>query len=264
MVISRHQVLFPIYIPRVYRLLTNWPEYLLNYTLRRSKPAEYHFRDGYRLLDGSGTLAGTIAVVFVRREYGSLPGLQTIVDVGANMGSFAVYAAASNPGARILCYEPHPENFRLLNDNISRNGLQHRVTAFPYAVASTKESRDFGVGQSPTHSLVGSESGRSESVACTTLQDIFSTQRLEKIDLLKINCEGAEYEILESCSSADFTHISRIRLEYHDLKGSARNGRSMSRFLESNGYAIERFTKYVERSGLFTQSGFIWARRTTI
>jgi FkbM family methyltransferase len=233
----------------------------VNYALRRKGTAEYHLRDGYRLVDGTGTLAGTIAVVFIRREYGTIREFKTIVDIGANMGSFAIYAARSCPKAKILCYEPHPQNFVYLNENISVNSLGERITAFQCAVASTSGQRIFGLGQSPTHSLVGAETGVSETVHCTTLADILSSQRLETIDFLKINCEGAEYEILESCAQADFKRITNIRLEYHDLDGAKKNGRAISRFLESQGYQIQRFTRYIEKSGLFKESGFIWASR---
>lgn len=263
MAIARNLVTFPFYLPRIYQLFSNWPEYVANYALRRHKSAQYRLRDGYRLIDGTGTLAGTIAVVFVRREYGTLRELNTIVDIGANMGSFAVYAARACPNARIFCYEPHPQNFKFLNQNIAVNSLTQRVSAFQCAVASTSGERTFGLGQSPTHSLVGAETGVSETVRCTTLADIFSSQHLDTIDFLKINCEGAEYEILEGCTPEDFKRIANIRLEYHDLDGAGKNGRSISRFLETQGYRIQRFTRYVETSGLFKESGFIWASRTT-
>jgi len=178
------------------------------------------------------------------------------------MGSFAIYAAQSCPQAKIYCYEPHPQNFKFLSRNISVNSLDGRITAFQCAVASTSGERTFGLGQSPTHSLVGAESGTSDTVRCTTLADIFANHQLKTIDFLKINCEGAEYEILESCAPADFKRIANIRLEYHDLDGDKKNGRTIARFLESQGYQIERFSRYIEKSGLFKESGFIWASRT--
>jgi len=262
MALSQNLLTFPFYIHRTCRLFRNWPEYLANYALRRKKAAEYHLRDGYRIVDGTGTLAGTLAVVFIRREYGTFRDSRTIVDIGANMGSFAIYAAGACPNARILCFEPHSENFQFLRRNISINSLDQRITAFQCAVASTSGQRTFGLGQSPTHSLVGAETGVSETVRCTTLAEIFSNHGLETIDFLKINCEGAEYEILESCTPEDFKRIANIRLEYHDLDGAKKDGRWISRYLESQGYRIQRFTRYIEKSGLFKESGFIWASRT--
>jgi FkbM family methyltransferase len=261
MAILRNLVTFPFFIPRICWLFNNWPQYLANYALRRRKTAEYLLRDGYRLMDSTGTLAGTIAVVFIRREYGKLQKCKTIVDIGANMGSFAIYAARSCPDARIFCYEPHPRNFEFLTQNILVNALGQRITAFQCAVAATSDQRTFGLGQSPTHSFLGAETGDFETVRCTTLTEILSSRCLGGIDFLKINCEGAEYEILESCGPNDLKRVANIRLEYHNLDGATKNGRYISQFLEGQGYKIERFTRYIEKSGLFEESGFIWASR---
>ena len=255
--ISRNYFTFPFYLPRICRLWSNWPEYLVNYLLRRSTPAEYRMRNGTKLIDGSGDSAGTLAVVFVRREYGCLERFRTIVDIGANMGSFAVYAAQSCPDARIYCYEPEELNFGLLRRNIGVNGLEGRVATFQCAVASRSGRRDLVVGESLLNSFHIASAGSSiQTVDCTTLRDIFVRQELDIIDLLKINCEGAEYEILEGCSSADFDRIANIRLEYHNLDAPRRDGDSLSRFLQDRGYSIERFTRYS------STSGFIWAART--
>jgi len=261
--IAQNHISFPIYIPRVCRLLKNWPLYLFNYLSRSKKPARYCFRDGYSLIDGTGTLAGTIAVVFIRREYGLLQKFRTIVDIGANMGSFAVYAAQNCPDATIFCYEPQQENFEFLTRNILANSLEYRVSAFKCAVASTSEQRKIGIAESPTHSLLSSTVGTAtQTVRCTTLNEIIVSQKLKGIDFLKINCEGAEYEILESCSRADFDRILNIRLEYHNLDGKERNGAALARFLENRGFKISRLTRYREKAGLFPESGFLWASRT--
>jgi FkbM family methyltransferase len=254
--ITTNYFTFPFYIPRICRLLSNWPRYLLNYLFRRNNPAEYRMRDGIRMVDGSGTLTGTLAVVFVRREYGDLAKFQTIVDIGAHLGSFAVYAARSCPNARIYCYEPEQRNLGLLKRNIEINGLDGRVSVFQCAVASKSGTRDLAVGGSLVHSFhIPPANANWETVDCTTLKDIFVNQGLEAIDLLKINCEGAEYEILESCSQADFKRIANIRLEYHNLDAVNQNGDSLAYFLQSRGYRIERFSSYRE------ESGFIWATR---
>src|SRR5690348_16146894 len=102
--VSQHYFTFPFQIPRVVAEISNWPQYLSNYLLRRRQPAEYRLRKGFRLIDSRGTLAGTIAVVFVRREYGPMEDYRTIVDIGANMGTFTVYAALKCPTAKIYCF----------------------------------------------------------------------------------------------------------------------------------------------------------------
>ena len=256
MKISQHYFTFPFYIPRICGYLKNWPLYLSNYLLRKRQPAEYQLRNGHRLLDATGTLAGTFAVVFVRREYGVFENFKTIVEVGANMGCFTVYAADSCPQARIFSYEPEKRNFKVLSENINSNSFQDRVKAFNCAVASKFGEMELHVGESPLNSLYLQEGTKtSYKVPCTTLADIMQEHKLEQIDFLKLNCEGAEYGILHSCSADVFKRIKNIRLEYHTMSGEGENGRAIERFLEDNGYAIERFTSYRD------VSGFIWASR---
>ena len=256
MIPSQHWFTFVFHLPRIVRQIENWPSYILNYVLRRERPAEYRLRNGSRLIDATGTLAGTIAVIFVRREYGPLKDCRTIVDVGSNMGAFAVYAASRCPTARVYCFEPEERNFGFLKRNIAANSLDGRVCAYQRAVASCRGQRNLAVSESPLHSLITEDKGsRCQKVDCVSLKDIIRDQALEKIDLLKVNCEGAEYEIFTDLVRADFERLPDIRLEYHNLDSLKRNGSSLARFLESQGYRIKRFSAY---RGV---SGFIWALR---
>ncbi len=254
---SRNYFTFPLYLPRICLLLKNWPRYLFNYLSRGRRPAVYKFRSGCRILDVSGTLPGTIAVVFVRREYGWMKEFRTIIDIGANMGSFMLYAAQNCPGAKIYCYEPEPRNFECLRQNVSLNVLGDRVAAIQSAVASRSGRREMGVALSPLHSLVTlDDTAERQLVNCTTLADILSKWALERVDLVKMNCEGAEYEILGNCAQEHLDRIGRIRLEYHVLDAEEKNGDALCRLLENRGFTIERFTRYKE------ESGFIWAGRS--
>jgi FkbM family methyltransferase len=255
--ISQNHFTFPFYIPRVYRLCRNWPQYLVDYVLRRRTAAQYELRNGVRLTDDRGTLAGTIAVVFIRREYGRVDQFRTIVDIGANIGTFAVYAAQSSPEANIYCFEPETGNFESLKNNIHLNELHDRVSAFQCAVGSDCGDRQLAVIDPLSNSfhMIPDGGANMQTVACTSLTTILGNLDVEQIDLLKLNCEGAEYEILESCPHQDLDRISNIRLEYHNLDAPGKTGESLSRFLRSRGYRIQRFTRYLNTSG------FIWAIR---
>jgi len=252
--ISQNYFTFPYYFPSIIRQISNWPLYLFNYLMRRNRPAEYRLRTGFRLIDGRGTLAGTMAVVFIRREYGRMKDYRTIIDIGANMGAFAVYAGMNCPNATIYCFEPEERNFKILQKNIAINALEKRIHLFQCAVASSSGNRDMAVGESPLNSLVTTTDRKTiQSVRCTTLREFLKEQKLETLDLLKMNCEGAEYEILENCTRSDFEKMPRIRLEYHNIDGMKRNGKWLANYLKDEGYQIEHFTRYRN------ESGFIWA-----
>ena len=259
----KNALLLLFYLPRVLRLFSNWPEYLTNYALRKRRPATYTLRNGFRLADGTGTLAGTIAVVFVRHEYGRLdPDYRTIVDIGANMGCFTVFAAKECPQARILSFEPEQNNFQYLTQNIQTNALENRITAFRCAVAREGGTREIAIDASPLHTLLITPGGRKvQKVQCTTIRDIMRESGLERIDFMKMNCEGAEYEILGDCSQEDLARIRRLRIEYHNFDTGQRNGKALAALLEKSGFQIERYTTYVVHQGIFSEAGFIWAAR---
>lgn len=255
--ISQHYFTAAFYVPRMIRLFRNWPTYLSNYLLRQRKPAQYQFRNGFRLNDGTGTLAGTIAVVFVRREYGLLKTARTVVDIGGNMGSFTVFAAMNYPDAQIYTFEPEARNFGLLNQNISLNSLEKRVHTYQCAVASSSGPRALAIDHSPLNTLISANrEAPTATVDCVSLQSIFEDHKLDTVDLLKMNCEGAEYEIFENCPNELFSRMLNIRLEYHNLDSNRRNGDALEKLLASKGFRIERKTRYRD------VSGFIWATRT--
>ena len=78
---------------------------------------------------------------------------------------------------------------------------------------------------------------------------------LDRIDLLKMDCEGAEYEILYSCSSIHLGRISEIRMEYHDLDADQQRVEALARWLEGNGFVVTRLRQTSETNGN------LWAQR---
>ena len=72
-------------------------------------------------------------------------GDSVVVDLGASIGTFAIYAATSAPNVRVYAYEPMPDFFRLMQANISLNGLDASVTCFNMAVAGDGADRELFV-----------------------------------------------------------------------------------------------------------------------
>src|SRR5688572_6432230 len=80
------------YIPSTVRTIKNWPTYFLYYLGIKQGGASYFFRNGATLSDKEGTLSGNIAVVFIRRHYWPVTDKAVVVEIGANIGTFAIYA----------------------------------------------------------------------------------------------------------------------------------------------------------------------------
>jgi FkbM family methyltransferase len=151
-----------------------------------------------------------------------------VIDIGANQGFFTLYAARD--GAKIFAFEPNADTFRMLRENVARNSLQDRVVAFNEAVTGREGLRDLYIGfdskgnmLSGTASIVNSNRGGDsvvvESARSTTLDKIFEDNMIDRCDLLKMDCEGAEYEILANASQRTFDKIGSVSMEFHDGRG---------------------------------------------
>ncbi len=77
------------------------------------------------------------------------------------------------------------------------------------------------------------------SVPCRTLEQVIKDAELPWIDLLKMDCEGSEYDILYNTPVSSLQKIKRIAAEVHDLDTEKRNVKSMAAFLQKLGYTIQ-------------------------
>lgn len=244
------------YIPSIPLTLKNWPMYMLYYMGIKKGGATYSFRNGVTLRDKEGTASGTIAVVFIRKQYGVIAKGSTIVEVGANVGTFALYAASTDPTVRLYSYEPIPENYRVLLDNIAANGFEDQIKAFNLGVAGTSGSRQFYLASSPEHSFIkADDSSRGITVDCLSLLEVLDRNNLTKVDLLKINAEGAEYEILYSAPKECFDRINEIRMEYHGHHVDKYDLEHLKAFLEQSGYVTTHLYQHTP------EEGFIWVKK---
>ena len=143
-----------------------------------------------------------------------------VIDVGAHIGSFTVAAAAR--GARVLALEPVPANYALLMENIQLNGLQARVKAFNMAVWSSAGERKMPVADDSTGGsgfYYFKETVPEILVRCVRLGELMDAEGLTTCDLLKLDCEGAEFEILSMLNLAAWQRIKAIVAEYHLFAG---------------------------------------------
>jgi FkbM family methyltransferase len=118
------------------------------------------------------------------------------VDVGANIGYFTLLAAALvRPGGRVFAFEPNPDNCRLMRQSLAENAFDH-VTLYEKAVAESAQQLSLSGGGADSNArlmraneLAGRE-GLFTQVEAVTLDNVLHD--LERLDLLKIDIEGAE------------------------------------------------------------------------
>jgi FkbM family methyltransferase len=165
----------------------------------------------------------------------------TVIDIGAHLGSFAVLAASQAPKGIVFSYEPDPANFRLLTRNVARNGLAN-VRTFKCAVAATSGPKTlFRATTNWGHSLSSRAYSRRLVIDSVTLPQIFETNDVKTCHLLKIDCEGSEYEILMGLSPELLGRIERIVGEWHPAPAGpkALGFRHLGEFLEAHGFLVE-------------------------
>jgi FkbM family methyltransferase len=206
------------YIPRIVARVRNWPRFLLTYMRLSDRPATYRLRRGdTSIVARSGVDVSTIAVIFIKEDYGASIGGGTVVDIGANIGVFSLFAA-TEPGTRVYAYEPVSATYDQLRENVALNGLDERVKTFNLGVTSGSERRAIHLSPhgSPFSSLYGGEGGHVEEIPCVGLDRVLEENAIERVDLLKLDCEGAEFEILLDAPDDALERVRRICVEYHE------------------------------------------------
>ncbi|OGM17101.1 hypothetical protein A2V56_00015 [Candidatus Woesebacteria bacterium RBG_19FT_COMBO_42_9] len=173
------------------------------------------------------------------------PTPEIVFDIGAHVGVFSVYAAQKFPGVSVYSFEPDPQNFELLRQNITLNGFEDRIHPFQLAISAKSGIHDFfrSKFRSTSNSLFERSINNSKGygkvkVESRTLEEIFEQEKIDRCDLLKMDCEGAEFEILLNAPPDVLRRIRRIALEYHDGVTN-HDHKDLSRFLRANGFTVE-------------------------
>ncbi|MEL7645922.1 MAG: FkbM family methyltransferase [Anaerolineaceae bacterium] len=164
----------------------------------------------------------------------------TIVDIGAAIGEFTVYAAQQVSEGRVLAFEPNPESFALLHENLKLNSIANaqavHAGVWSQAGKMTLNAANGEPLQAQTEfSGAGREGG--EAIPVITLEQLLDEYAPEGIDLLKLDCEGAEYPILFAANPSTLGAVKRIVMEYHDLD-ERQNHRELASYLQKTGFQV--------------------------
>lgn len=155
-----------------------------------------------------------------------------ILDVGAGIGEFCIFVARQFPRARVVAFEPNPKQFQLLQENIEHNSLSN-VEAHMIAIG-LKSSYILESSAHGVRTRLNGE-GQGSSIAGKPLAAYLGTER---VNLLKIDCEGAEVEVLESLGSSNWNLIERFAIEYHNYLVEDAD-KALYYRLSSVGYTVE-------------------------
>jgi FkbM family methyltransferase len=162
-----------------------------------------------------------------------------VLDIGAHVGVVSIYLAKEHPGITVHAFEPLPENYKRLVRNITANGVSNVVA---HNEAVSEDGRDLVLvtdvksnSGGASAFVVGPDAGESVTVPSVTLTEVFETYVADRCRLLKIDCEGAEYEILKD---APLERIDYIRGEFHTNEELTRRGADPAALTERLGEAL--------------------------
>jgi FkbM family methyltransferase len=158
----------------------------------------------------------------------------TVVDIGAHIGVFATRASASS--STVICYEPHPRNFELLQKNIAINELNN-VKAVRQAVGDTRGIKRLSVFEPKSYGHTfypwnGHDFVSTIDVKSVTLADVLRYNGLDRIDFLKMHCEGAEFDILAHTPQDVLDRVGTILIKY------SRDSAKIADMLTSRGFTV--------------------------
>jgi FkbM family methyltransferase len=157
----------------------------------------------------------TVMETFERQIYLPLcsqPDAKVIVDLGANIGDSAVYFAQRYPRAKIIAVECEEANFQLLCENTKRY-----ANVIPVHAAIWSENRKLSIESGPGQNgaRVSDQEAAGPSVNGLTMEALMKAHQIEKIDILKIDIEGAEKNLFEH-DCAWMAAVQTIGIELHD------------------------------------------------
>lgn len=165
-----------------------------------------------------------------------------IIDIGANVGYFSFLMLSKYPKATIHAFEPFPPNFRLLKEYQT---LHPNLKLHLHQVAVAGESGELQFHYnandefSTSAAISDNQEGSSTKVQALTLPDFLKENKIDKIDWLKVDCEGAEYGIFQNLPDEVFQQTRIITLENHDSDKPGETQADLVKILEKHGFTVK-------------------------
>jgi len=212
-------------------------------------------RNGCRYFVRSGTM--DLAVVneaailnpYLGPGYLTLPEDGVVVDVGANIGDFTIQLAKICSRGRVIAVEPIGEYVLMIQIHKLLNSVDN-VTCVQAALGDHEGQTEIHLDGSKSSACWGGD--KTERVPLTTLSRLMGELGIDRVDLLKLDCEGAEWDILPAAEEV-LPRIRQICMEFHCAEGWTPD--KLASWLRERGYQVEH------TSGPW--NGMLWAWRQT-
>jgi FkbM family methyltransferase len=163
-----------------------------------------------------------------------------ILDIGGHIGSFTTKAANKCPNGKIYTFEPTPDTFSILGTNVK---YLKNVEIFRTAISDHTGTEKYYLSENnPGENSLFRKTNKQTTVDLITLQDFFSKFGLSHVNLMKLDCEGAEYSIVTSSIAEIKKKVEKIVMEVHEPKyfdvPSEYTIHSLIEILQSAGFEV--------------------------
>jgi FkbM family methyltransferase len=170
----------------------------------------------------NGISNGDLFNIFYEKDYDFLPVKdRVVIDIGANIADSSIYFAMSG-AKKVIALEPFPKNFEVAQKNITLNGFTDKIELLN-AGCCGGQSKDMVLDASANGVCCQSmQSSLGSKIHFYTLRELINKYNIDPPAVLKIDCEGCEYDIILSNDRTMWDKFSHIQVEYHygfrDLK----------------------------------------------
>lgn len=180
-------------------------------------------------------LLHTYREIFEREIYRFTPGSSSpvIVDCGSNIGLSVLYYKQIFPHATVIAFEPDENNFQLLSKNVAANHLTH-VSLRKEAVWKQNGKISFSANETEASRIIQEETA-TRLVTCVRLKEVVENQG--PIDLLKIDIEGAEWEVMKDCAHS-LQSVRNLFLEYHGKANETHKLVDLLQIVKDAGFSV--------------------------
>jgi len=181
-----------------------------------------------------------------------MPAGGTFIDVGAHVGWYSLHAAkVLGPSGHVIAVEPNPATLAKLNANIAANGDGNVIAVAPVACSDAEGTLTLyaaprsNTGESSLSKANASQEGQVSAavqVRARRLDDIIQEAKLARVDLIKIDVEGADLLVLKGAAGTldRYRPVVVVEVVDHQLREMGGSEAELLAFMTSHGYSAKR------------------------
>jgi FkbM family methyltransferase len=178
-----------------------------------------------------------------------------VIDVGGHIGTFSIYSILSNKASKAIVLEPNKESFEILAKNIETNSLSNQIRSLQCALSDKSgivklylDDENWG------HSLTNTDLKKYEEVKAISLSSLFQVEEIKSCDLIKFNCEGAEFQIILSLDATTLSKVKMMIILFHEDLAKGASRKMLTTFLKKNGFMTRTDETHINRGWIIAKN----------